>query len=250
MPLTLSTLRLRAPVSAIFVAFGLSACSVPDAPVAVHDPYEKTNRKIHGFNKALDRNLVKPVSNGYGIAVPDRAKQGVSNFASNLSLPGQFVNAVLQGDADGAARNFFRFAFNSTIGFGGILDPATDMGLPAQEADFGETLAVWGAPEGAYIELPFLGPSTERDTIGRVVDLFTNPLSYELKHPENLVPPVSGVASRLGDRYTFSGTIDSILYESADSYAQARLIYLESSRFDLGEAGETPTEESYDALFD
>ncbi|MCF6444421.1 MlaA family lipoprotein [Nereida sp. MMG025] len=228
----------------------LSACSVPSEPVAVHDPFEKTNRKIHAFNKGLDRNLVKPVSNGYGIAVPDRIKNGVSNFSSNLSLPGQFVNAILQGDAEGAGRNFFRFAFNSTLGLGGFLDPATDMGLPAERADFGETLAVWGAPEGAYIELPFLGPSTQRDTAGRIVDLFTNPLSYELGDPENLAPPVSGVAARLGDRYAFGDTIDSILYESADSYAQGRLIYLESRRFDLGESGETQNEESYDALFD
>ena len=230
----------------------LAACSVPQTPVEIHDSFEKTNRKIHGFNKSVDRALFRPVSNGYGTILPQTVRTGVGNFAANLSLPSQFVNTLLQGDIDGAARNFFRFAMNTTLGLGGLLDPATEAGLEQESADFGETLATWGAPEGAYIELPLLGASTQRETLGKVVDLFTNPLSYDLDSPENLVPPVAGGLARLGDRYTFSGVIDQVLYESADSYAQARSIYLQSRRFELGTpvaSPESTTEDTYDDLF-
>ena len=128
-----------------------------------------------------------------------------------------------------------RFVINSTLGFGGLFDVASDFGIEDHETDFGETLHVWGAGEGAYVELPFLGPSTQRDAVGKVVDLFTNPLSYTLDDPESYYGPVASVASGLGNRGRFSDTIDSILYDSADSYAQARLIYLQNRRFELGQ---------------
>lgn len=246
-------LRLVRGAVLLTVALGLVACSVPDAPTTVHDPYENTNRRVHDFNRSLDRGVVRPVSQGYDAAVPDPVQTGVSNLASNFSLPGKFVNAVLQGDVEGAGQNFFRFAVNTLVGFGGILDPATEFGIPEESADFGETLAVWGVPEGAYQELPLLGPSTERHTAGRVVDIFTNPLSYVLQPPESYVPPTTSVGSRLGDRARFSNTIDSILYESADSYAQSRLIYLQNRRFELGtDAGADvtdPYEDPYDEIF-
>jgi phospholipid-binding lipoprotein MlaA len=230
----------------------LAGCSTPQTPVEIHDPFEKTNRQIHGFNKSVDRAILRPVSNGYGTILPQTVRTGVGNFAANLSLPSQFVNTLLQGDVGGAARNFSRFAMNTTLGLGGLLDPATKAGLEQERADFGETLATWGAPEGAYIELPLLGGSTQRETLGKVVDLFTNPLSLDLNPPENLVAPVAGGLARLGDRYTLTGMIDQVLYESADSYAQARSIYLQSRRFQLGTPVASPkstTEDTYDDLF-
>jgi len=92
-----------------------------------------------------------------------------------------------------------------------------------------------GRAEGHYVELPLLGPSTKRDAIGRLVDLFINPVYFLLPKPERYVGTVAGAASKVGDRYRFGSTIDSILYDSADSYAQARLLYLESRRFQLGD---------------
>jgi len=132
---------------------------------------------------------------------------------------------------------------NTTVGLGGLFDPATEMGLPAAtDADFGQTLHVWGASEGAYIELPVLGPSTQRDTFGTFVDFFTNPLSYVLESPESVIRRGSNVAGGLTRRTRFSDTIDQILYDSADSYAQSRSIYLQGRRFELGGTGG----ESYD----
>jgi len=97
---------------------------------------------------------------------------------------------------------------------------------------------VWGVGEGPYLELPVLGPSTERDAIGRVVDIFSNPLLFLLPAPQRYVTTLAGAASKVGDRYRFGSTIDSILYESADGYAQARLLYLENRRFQLGEVSD------------
>jgi phospholipid-binding lipoprotein MlaA len=125
---------------------------------------------------------------------------------------------------------------NTLFGFAGLLDPASEMGLPEESADFGQTLHVWGAKEGAYLVIPVLGPSTTRDAVGSVVDLFTNPLGYALSSPESRILPAAKVGSRLGDRYRFAGTFDSIFYGSSDNYAQARILYLQSRRFELGSA--------------
>jgi len=228
----------------------LSACAVPQNADDILDPYEAQNRRVHAANLALDRSLVRPASNAYGTGIPQPVRRGVGNFASNLGLPSKVVNNLLQLDLDGAVRNSFRFAFNSTIGLGGLLDPATEMGLIEEDTDFGETLYVWGVPEGNYVELPLVGPSTERHMVGRAVDLFTNPLSYAVPAPESYIGTATVLLSKVGDRYEYSSTVDSILYESEDSYAQARLLYLQNRRFELGvEVSEAEADE-IDALFE
>jgi len=221
-------------LGAVAFAVVLSGCGSPQVAQGINDPYEASNRKIHAFNLAVDKAILRPTANGYGDAIPKPLRQGVTNFAGHLDLPGSFVNDVLQANVEDASVNFLRFLVNSTFGIVGLLDPATEMGLPARTSDFGETLHVWGAGEGPYVELPLMGPSTQRDAAGKVVDLFTNPLNYVLDSPERYALPVAGAVSTLGDRATFGDTIDSILYDSADSYAQARLLYLERRRFQLG----------------
>ena len=216
------------------MAASISGCARAPVSQNISDPHEARNRAVHEENVALDRALVRPASTAYGTVLPAPLQQGVGNFASNLSLPSMVVNNILQGDIHGAGQNTMRFLFNTVFGIGGIFDPASEAGLFADNADFGQTLYVWGVPEGDYVVLPVIGPSTERHTIGRVVDLFTNPLSYAIDTPENRLIAISGGASRLGDRYRFSDTVDSILYESADSYTQAQLLYLQNRRFSLG----------------
>ena len=225
----------------------MAACSTPDTAVQFHDPYEAQNRKFHAFNKSVDRTVLRPASKAYGAATPTPIKRGLSNFASNASLPSKFVNASLQGDIEGAGRNFFRFLINTTFGIGGLLDVAGN-DIPEEDADFGETLAVWGAKEGAYLELPLLGPSTERDAAGRIVDFFTNPLRGALNDETSQTLSVARTGSTLGNRDTFGSTIDATLYESADSYAQLRLFYLQNRRFELGEAAAEidPYEDPFD----
>jgi len=114
------------------------------------------------------------------------------------------------------------------------LDPATEMGLDERSSDFGETLHVWGVPEGAYVVLPMLGPSTERDAVGWVVDFAANPVSAFVDPPETDYVTGFKIAAMIGDRYEYSGIIDELLYESADSYTQARLLYLMNRRHELG----------------
>ncbi len=218
--------------SVLFVCM-LSACSVAPDGVSVHDPYEKMNRKTHAFNKAVDKNIIRPVARTYDVVLPDPVEDGISNFSSNLSLPGKILNNVLQGDLKSAGQNTLRFVFNSTYGLGGVLDPSTHWGIEEKDTDFGETLETWGVEEGAYIELPILGPSTERDAAGFFVDIFLDPASYVLNGPQGRARSTARAGEILQTRHVLGAQIDEVLYESADSYAQARLIFLQNRRFEL-----------------
>lgn len=240
MPSIPHILRVPGKALTLVAALGLlSACatSQPGGPGGdgINDPYETSNRKVHAFNRGLDRAIVRPAAKGYSTILPDPIEDSVGNFATNLGQPSVMVNALLQGDLRGAGISASRFLTNTVLGFGGIVNAADEFNMVDHDTDFGETLHVWGVGEGAYVELPVLGPSTQRDTVGKVVDLFTNPLSYTVDSPEKYYGTGASVASRLGDRGRYSDTVDSILYESADSYAQARLIYLQNRRFELGQ---------------
>ncbi|MEP5759134.1 MAG: VacJ family lipoprotein [Litoreibacter sp.] len=215
----------------------LAACSPAPTPVGIQDTLEKPNRGVHAFNKGADKIVVRPASRAYGTVLPSPVRKGVSNFASNLSLPGMVINNLLQARIEDAGTNAFRFATNTVFGLGGLIDVATEAGIPLERTDFGETLYVWGAPEGTYVELPIIGPSTSRHTAGRIVDFFISPLNLIDTSPAAEVAVGSIVSARIGDRYTFSDLIDETLYESADSYTKAQLLYLQNRRFSLtGEA--------------
>lgn len=211
------------------------------------DPFEAENRRVHEFNKSVDRALLRPAGKGYSSIVPDDIETLIGRFSFNLSIPGAIINNVLRGNMKGATEDLYRFTVNSTLGLGGFFDPATELNMPAAtDADFGQTLHAWGVPQGAYVELPLLGPSTERDAAGKFVDLFTNPLSYVLPTPERHYGTGASVASRLSDRGRFADTLDSILYESADSYAQSRSLYLQNRNFELGKVREDSYLDPYD----
>lgn len=230
----------------------LAACAAP-VERGINDPYEAENRARHEFNRKLDRAFVRPVANGYVQTTPDPLETSLSNLADNLNEPRNFVNHILQGNAEGAIMNTLRFAVNTTVGLGGAIDMASALGMPEFDTDFGATLYTWGVGEGAYVELPVLGPSTQRDVAGRVADIFLNPLTAGLPKPEKNYARVVGIADRLGKRGRFSDSVDSVLYDSADSYAQSRLIYLQNRRFELGGADaayDDPYADSADAIYE
>lgn len=233
--------RFRAAFAALPL-LALVACGPAVLPGAseIHDPTEASNRAMHDVNVAVDRALVRPVALGYGAVVPEPVRDGLSNVSSNLNQPLYVVNNILQLRLDNALLNTFRFLMNSTIGLGGLLDPATEAGLYAEETDFGETLHVWGVSEGAYVVLPLLGPSTSRDTAGLIVDSVMNPTRLAFARPESDYITGANVADGLNARYELSDEIDRIYYDSADGYAQARLIYLQNRRYEL--RGDQPTE--------
>jgi len=136
------------------------------------DPFEQINRQIFAVNMALDEALVLPVARAYERHVPQPVQTGLRNMMSNLLDPYIAANSLLQGKPLDAASDLARFAVNTTVGVLGIADPATELGLEKHREDFGQTLGVWGVPPGPYVMLPLFGPSTVRDTVGFVVDVF------------------------------------------------------------------------------
>ncbi|MFT2111589.1 VacJ family lipoprotein [Marinomonas sp. 2405UD68-3] len=167
--------RSRQLCSVVVLSFACSLVSAADAPTAtdVDDPWEGYNRAMFSFNSGLDSVLLKPVAKGYKKVVPTPVQKGVNNFFSNLGEVSNLTNNLLQGKADGTATSFFRFVINSTAGWGGIFDIATELGLTEKEEDFGQTLGYWGVASGPYVVLPLFGPSTVRDTGSLIVD-YTN----------------------------------------------------------------------------
>jgi phospholipid-binding lipoprotein MlaA len=234
---------------ALFAFAGLAACGGTPSANGINDPFEPTNRKIHGFNKGVDRALVGPASKGYGI-VPQPLKRAVGNVADTLDIPGDIANNLLQLRLVAAAENTLRLGVNLTFGLAGTIDVSSELGLEGRPTDFGETLYVWGVGEGPYLELPLAGPSTVRDTVGTVVDVALNPVRLALPEKEAMAATALKLFSRLGDRDRFSDTVDSLLYESADSYAQARLLYLQNRRFELGKGDGTAEGASDDGFID
>lgn len=225
---------------------GCASQPVMQDGILINDPYEAQNRRVHAFNKALDARVIGPVSDiasseedGPSPAPTDRATPSdmLINVGANLSLPGKVVNNLLQGRPAPAVKNLSRFTVNSTLGLLGLFDPAgRDFGLTETDTDFGETLAVWGVPEGAYLELPVLGPSTQRDAFGKGVDVLIDPIGLVLDWwPGRTVEYALRIGSKAGERARFGDTVDSVLQQSADSYAQTRLIYLMHRRHDVGE---------------
>ncbi|WP_347137758.1 VacJ family lipoprotein [Paracoccus sp. SSK6] len=233
---------LAAPLALCMALAGCGSKPVMQDGIHVNDPFEAQNRRVHAFNKALDRRVIGPAARLAAGGDDGSDRPGVMdlviNAGANLSLPGKVANSLLQGRPEPAIKNFFRFAVNTTLGIGGLLDPAgRDFGLPEHDTDFGETLAVWGLPEGAYLELPVLGPSTQRDAAGKAVDLVIDPLNHLLNRDAAWAAFGLRAASKAGDRARFGDTVDSVLQESADSYAQLRLIYLMHRRHELNQGG-------------
>jgi len=179
------------------------------------DPWQGFNRAMFTFNDTIDRWAIKPLARSYKFVMPDPLEVGVSNIFNNVLEVPNTINGVLQGDLKGAAHDTGRLLVNTTLGIGGLLDVAKHMNLPADDPeDFGQTLAVWGVGQGPYLVLPFLGPSTVRDGIGRPIDWYTNPTTYIDHVPtENTVLAFSLLDTRAslleleknitGDRYVF-----------------------------------------------
>lgn len=239
----------------VCMCLGLAACSTSREQVDIYDPYEAENRAAYDSNVKMDRALIKPVALAYGTAVPDPVRRGLSNVSSTLSLPGVVVNDILQLKFGDAVHNTARFVLNATLGLGGLFDPATDAGIEERDSDFGETLHVWGFGEGAFVMLPIYGASTTRDSIGIVVDFALDPLGPVLDPAAKHAKIALKVADIVDARYRYSDIYESIIYDSADGYAQLRLSYLDKRRFELGvpvtQDTDTPTTNpSYDIYED
>jgi len=158
----------------LLVALTLTGC----ASMNEKDPYENYNRSVFNFNDAVDRNALKPAATAYKAVLPSFVQTGVNNFFGNLSDLWSSANNVMQGKGERGLSDFTRVLINSTFGLVGVIDIASDAGLPKHNEDFGQTLGYWGVPSGPYIMLPLLGPSTLRDTAGLPVDIAADPWGY------------------------------------------------------------------------
>lgn len=221
---------------ALAAALAASGCATPTPPegALVPDPYEPLNRDIHEFNVGLDLVLLRPASQAYDAATPALVKHLLRNVVNHVRLVPIFVNYTLQGDADGMGETFGRFVANTFLGGAGLLDPATDIGLPLRPTDFGITLAEWGVGEGPFLMLPFFGPSTGRDAVGTAVDTVAfSPWTYVGvgSGSGEIAFTVGRVAVPAVDQRAANGEIiDEVLYGSGDSYVTLRSFYIQNRR--------------------
>lgn len=156
---------------------GERAAETINAQAPVRDPWEGFNRKIHSFNNAADKFVLRPLAVEYDKIMPDPVQDGVSRFFANLRMPATVVNQTLQGRPEDAAQSLGRFVINTTVGIGGVFDPASHFGMPQDDdEDLGQTLATWGWRDSRYLVLPLLGPHTVRDAVAILGDRTLSPI--------------------------------------------------------------------------
>jgi phospholipid-binding lipoprotein MlaA len=217
----------RFPLAAALAStLALTACTTTDPQsLAQNDPFEPGNREVFALSMALDKVTAQPAARFYRAAVPQPARQGVRNALTNLNAPIVLANDVLQGEGEKAVNTFGRFMINSTIGLAGLLDVATDMGIPGHDNDFGITLGKGGVHEGSYLVLPFIGPKPPRDLLGTGVDTAFDPLTYMTWNNSTLYMMIKGGLSIMDKREATLDTVESIERTSIDFYATTRSLY-------------------------
>ena len=222
------------------LVFSLSGCATSQSP----DPLESWNRGVFSFNEGVDAHVLKPLAEGYVKVTPSPVQTGVRNFFGNIDDVWSSVNLFLQGRFKEGAASTMRVAVNSTLGLGGLIDLATPMRLDRYREDLGQTLGVWGAPSGAYIVWPILGPSSVRDSVNLAssMEFFATTL-VDGAREDNLVRLLNGVSTRAAflqatdlldgvalDKYTFT----------RDAYLQRRQSLIEEGRPQPEEEEEAP----------
>jgi phospholipid-binding lipoprotein MlaA len=207
-----------------------------------NDPIEPVNRAIFDFNMFLDGLIIEPLAGLYRVLLPQEARDSVRNFLRNLSTPVTLANDLMQGEMDRAGNTVARFMVNTSIGVGGLFDIAEKQGYPYHSEDFGQTLAVHGVDDGFYLMLPILGPSTLRDTGGRVVDMFLDPMTYVADNNDwdgfgIARATVSGIDARSRN----IETLRELRRDSVDFYARIRSLYYQTRREEISNGeGATP----------
>lgn len=221
--------RIVQSLIATALAAALAACAV--APPRTDDPLQNFNRKMFAFNQVADKVAIRPVAKAYTKVTGPKGRVLISNFFANLRTPVTIVNEVLQGRPEPALQSTGRFVINSTVGFLGFFDPASDMKLSAHPTDFGVTLAHWGLPEGPYLVLPFIGPTTLRDVWRLPVDSYFDPLGWyardhDFKWHAQYVPSLAYLVTLRASALPIDPLIDSAYDPYAfmrDAYRQHRL---------------------------
>jgi phospholipid-binding lipoprotein MlaA len=242
----------RSIVAAAAVLCALAGCATRSsgaptaAPVGENDdPLQPVNRKIFTFNEFIDRLLLRPVARAYVKIVPQEARRSIHDALANAKQPIVMLNEVLQGDPRCFGISLKRFAVNTTIGMGGLVDVASRWHIPNEKADFGETLYRWGVSSGPYLVLPVLGPSNPRDAVGMAVDSYIDPLTF-LANAKGLqdveVPRL--VTDGVDQRAQVLAVLDDLRKNSLDFYVELRSLSQQQRAAQLNH-GAAPTPKNF-----
>lgn len=197
------------------------------------DPLETTNRGVFGVNAFLDKWMLDPLTRVYGFIFPGPVKQAIRNVFRNLGEPGTTVNNIVQLEWTDAGVSLSRFLINTTVGIAGIWDPAELIGLPYHRSDFGQTLALAGAPSGAYLIVPLAGPNNTRDGLGFVADFSMHPLTWFLGPTNFLLYSIYGGGQGISVREEALPKLEALREGSVDYYAAMRNAYYQNRQAEI-----------------
>ena len=232
-----TTIRVSALSLAVMTLLGCAAAPAQKDP---RDPWERMNRTTYKFNDKLDKAVLRPVAHGYKKVTPSFVRTGISNFLDNLNYPIVIVNDLLQAKFLTAGRDTGRLLMNTTLGIGGLLDPASPAGLQKNVNDFGLTLGTWGVHKGPYFVIPFLGPSDVRDGLGRIPDSYASPQNWI---GDNAVHYSIWAVSLLDARYRLI-SVEGALDSAYDPYLFMKNAYLQRRDYQLSGGQSNPKNES------
>ena len=219
---------LRAAAGALLLAL-LAGCATTNMGTP-GDPLERMNRATYRFNDSLDRHVMRPVAKGYIKHVPTLIRTGIDNFLENLAFPTTIVNDLLQLKVKDTLVDLGRFTVNSTLGIGGILNPANAFGIPKNDEDFGQTLGRWGVPAGPYVVLPLLGPSSLRDAPAIYVDTQTDlRITLDLDRTTEWALVGISLVNRRSELLPYDASFDS----AYDRYAFIRNAWLQRREYQV-----------------
>ena len=209
----------------------------------INDPLEPMNRGFFQLNRALDTWFLKPLAIMYREFLPPPFQRGIHNFLNNLRTPVVLANDLLQGEMDRAGTTFARFLVNTTLGVGGLGDPATELGWEDHDEDFGQTLAVWGIPEGPYLMLPVIGPSNPRDGVGLAVDTFVlDPVAWWVRADNSdraWIGYTRAAITGVDKRARIYEELEELEKTSLDLYASIRSLYRQHRRSEINQGKES-----------
>jgi phospholipid-binding lipoprotein MlaA len=223
------------------------------------DPYSSFNRPIHNFNMIIERSILRPLAKIYNRTVPGDINDALVNVTNNIKEPLTYINQLMQGKITKSFKTLYRFVTNSVVGIFGIFDIAESLDVERGEEDFGQTLGVWGFDTGPYLVLPFLGPSNVRDTIGKVIDWFTDPFNLFVDYHEDRGEVDEWMEYSYWLLSSFIGYAQNVeLFEeidrsSIDPYATYRNFYMTKRKYDVRDLkinGKSKKQKEKDNSFD
>lgn len=210
-----------------------------------NDPWQRFNRPVFRFNDAADTYVLRPVARGWTFVTFEEMRESLARFFFNARFPSRFVSSLGQGKGVEAGNELGRFLLNSTVGIGGLFDPATYVGFPRSDEDVGQMFGAWGIPPGPYLVLPLLGPSNPRDTVGGVADMLLNPLFWFQTYG-------AGVVNVVNSRAIADPEIQTAKRTALDYYVFVRDAYMQNRAAAVADRGRGTAKAlgPYDDLYD